>query len=49
MLEFPEVLDEEGKFIGFDIVIGNPPYIEAKKLKNQSPALKGHYDVYSGR
>ena len=48
MLEFPEVLDEEGKFIGFDIVIGNPPYIEAKKLKNQSPALKGHYDVYSG-
>lgn len=24
--EFPEVLDEEGKFIGFDVVIGNPPY-----------------------
>ncbi len=24
--EFPEVLDENGNFIGFDIVIGNPPY-----------------------
>jgi len=25
--EFPEVLDENGDFIGFDIIIGNPPYI----------------------
>ena len=24
--EFPEVLDEDGEFVGFDIVIGNPPY-----------------------
>ena len=24
--EFPEVLDDEGKFLGFDAVIGNPPY-----------------------
>ncbi|MGL5955595.1 MAG: Eco57I restriction-modification methylase domain-containing protein [Brevinema sp.] len=24
--EFPEVLDDEGHFIGFDLVIGNPPY-----------------------
>jgi len=24
--EFPEVLDEEGKFVGFDVVIGNPPW-----------------------
>ena len=24
--EFPEVLNEDGKFLGFDIVIGNPPY-----------------------
>ncbi|MDO7253949.1 DUF7149 domain-containing protein, partial [Helicobacter cappadocius] len=24
--EFPEVLDEEGDFVGFDLVIGNPPY-----------------------
>ncbi|MDR2410301.1 MAG: Eco57I restriction-modification methylase domain-containing protein, partial [Bacteroidales bacterium] len=25
--EFPEVLNDEGDFIGFDAVIGNPPYI----------------------
>ncbi len=48
MLEFPEVLDNEGRFEGFDIIIGNPPYIEAKKLKGQSAALKDHYEVYSG-
>ena len=24
--EFPEVLDEEGNFVGFDVVIGNPPW-----------------------
>ena len=24
--EFPEVLDDYGNFIGFDVIIGNPPY-----------------------
>ncbi len=24
--EFPEVLDDEGDFVGFDVVVGNPPY-----------------------
>lgn len=24
--EFPEVLDDDGNFVGFDVVIGNPPY-----------------------
>ena len=28
--EFPEVLDDDGKFVGFDVVIGNPPYISSK-------------------
>ncbi len=38
--EFPEVLDENGNFEGFDIVIGNPPYgvkltdYEKKHLKS---------------
>ncbi|BAQ64609.1 Eco57I restriction-modification methylase domain-containing protein [Geminocystis sp. NIES-3709] len=27
--EFPEVLNEKGDFIGFDLIIGNPPYISA--------------------
>ncbi|WP_336970014.1 DUF7149 domain-containing protein [Sphingobium aromaticiconvertens] len=24
--EYPEVLDEDGAFVGFDVVVGNPPY-----------------------
>jgi hypothetical protein len=28
MIEYPEVLDDAGKFAGFDIIIGNPPYIQ---------------------
>ncbi len=30
--EFPEVLDGDGKFLGFDVVIGNPPYISTKEM-----------------
>lgn len=30
MIEFPEVLDSEGRFVGFDVIIGNPPYIPSK-------------------
>lgn len=44
--EFPEVLDNDGKFVGFDVVIGNPPYIEHKKLANLSPFLKEKFEVY---
>lgn len=28
--EFPEVLNDEGDFVGFDVVIGNPPYVSSK-------------------
>ena len=30
--EFPEVLDEDGKFRGFDVIIGNPPYVQLQKF-----------------
>ena len=33
---------------GFDVVIANPPYVEAKKLKYIASTLKGIYKVYSG-
>lgn len=33
-LEFPEMIDAEGRFIGFDIVIGNPPYISAPTMED---------------
>ncbi|MCG7317975.1 DUF7149 domain-containing protein [Brevibacillus laterosporus] len=26
-MEFPEILDDEGDFVGFDVIIANPPYI----------------------
>lgn len=32
MLEFPEVWNKEKKFVGFDVVIGNPPYIFNRNL-----------------
>ena len=32
MLQFPEVLDDEACFVGFDVIIGNPPYINMQKL-----------------
>ena len=36
MIEFPEVLDEDGMFTGFDVIVGNPPYISLEKLKDNS-------------
>lgn len=33
---------------GFDIVIGNPPYVEHKKLKEISHQLRKYYSTYSG-
>ncbi|MFN5955115.1 MAG: Eco57I restriction-modification methylase domain-containing protein [Dolichospermum sp.] len=32
--EFPEVLNDEGVFVGFDVVIGNPPYgVQLNKIE----------------
>jgi len=42
---FSEVFHEKG---GFDVVIGNPPYVEHKKLKGISLQLKNFYLTYSG-
>lgn len=39
MIEFPEVLDDEGRFQGFDVVIGNPPYGVFNKKQNQKVSL----------
>lgn len=41
-MEFPEILGEDGEFLGFDLVIGNPPYIFAR---NQSftDEMKAYY------
>ncbi|TAF44669.1 MAG: class I SAM-dependent DNA methyltransferase [Sphingobacteriales bacterium] len=33
--EFPEVLNDDGDFVGFDVVIGNPPYFTISNLEKQ--------------
>ena len=46
-IEFPEVLDEDGRFVGFDCVIGNPPYIQLQKMGTDADALqKMNYKTY---
>ncbi len=46
--EFPEVLDDEGNFLGFDCIIGNPPYIRQEHIKDLKPLLQKQYqDFYN--
>jgi adenine-specific DNA-methyltransferase len=46
--EFPEVLDSEGKFLGFDVMVGNPPYIALQKMKQEQAAFERlNYDTYA--
>ncbi|HEC1786317.1 TPA: class I SAM-dependent DNA methyltransferase [Campylobacter lari] len=46
--EFSEVLDEGGNFQGFDLIIGNPPYIRQEDIKELKPNLAKNYKVYKG-
>ncbi|GAA8504240.1 class I SAM-dependent DNA methyltransferase [Helicobacter pylori] len=46
--EFPEVLNDEGDFLGFDCIIGNPPYIRQEHIKDLKPLLEKQYqDFYN--
>ncbi|CAM8357059.1 TaqI-like C-terminal specificity domain containing protein [Candidatus Methylopumilus planktonicus] len=52
--EFPEVLNDEGDYIGFDLVIGNPPYIYRnldislvkKYYVENFSSTEGNFDLY---
>ena len=50
--EFPEILDDDGKFLGFDAIIGNPPYIREPANKDAFiglhvlPCYKGKMDLW---
>lgn len=44
--EFPEVLNQEGDFIGFDVVIGNPPYGANLDLKSKELFKTLYSDVH---
>lgn len=46
--EFPEVLDDDGVFVGFDVLIGNPPYIRQEELKELKVFFKDNYSLHSG-
>ena len=46
--EFPEVLNDDGDFIGFDVVIGNPPYIRQEEIAAAKPYLHQNYKTYTG-
>ena len=42
--QFPKVFENGG----FDVVIGNPPYVRQELIQDQIPALK-NYEVYAGK
>lgn len=52
--EFPEVLNDEGTYIGFDVIIGNPPYLSTKDIslkqkqffKDTFSTAIGQFDLY---
>jgi hypothetical protein len=46
--EFPEVLNAEGDFVGFDVVIGNPPYIRQEALGQWKEYFQSRYEVFVG-
>lgn len=45
--EFPEVLNENGDFIGFDVIIANPPYVVMIKSLFGEPVLEYINEQYS--
>ncbi|MBW4694614.1 MAG: Eco57I restriction-modification methylase domain-containing protein [Lyngbya sp. HA4199-MV5] len=53
--EFPEILNGQGDFVGFDIIIGNPPYLNFKVYsaaereifkRDYSEIFDGKADIY---
>jgi adenine-specific DNA-methyltransferase len=46
--EFPEVLGDNGDFVGFDVVIGNPPYIRQEEFSSIKSYLQDQYQTFAG-
>jgi hypothetical protein len=42
--EFPEVLDDKGAYVGFDIIIANPPYMRVQEIEATQPLQKEFYE-----
>ncbi len=43
-----EIKDTFGDFLGFDLVIGNPPYIRQEEIKHLKPQLQKAFSIYKG-
>jgi len=43
-VEFKEIIENGG----FDVIVGNPPYVESKKLKEYSNYFSENYECYNG-
>lgn len=44
-LNFPEIFQNDG---GFDVVMGNPPYVRQEEIKELKDTLKRSYQSYTG-
>ena len=42
--EFPEVLDDKGIYIGFDVIIANPLYMRIQEIEATQPIQKTIYE-----
>ncbi|WP_459178007.1 type IIG restriction enzyme/methyltransferase [Helicobacter muridarum] len=40
--------NKQGDFLGFDLVIGNPPYIRQEEIKHLKPHLQKAFSIYKG-
>jgi adenine-specific DNA-methyltransferase len=50
--EFPEILNDNGDFVGFDVVIGNPPYVFGGNegiSENEKKFFKINFETGSGK
>ncbi len=47
--EFPEVLNDNGDFVGFDVVIGNPPYINFANLPETDREYYNKFELYKNK
>ena len=45
---FPEVLNDNGEFDGFDTIIGNPPYIRQEELQEFKGYFKSRFATFAG-
>jgi hypothetical protein len=44
--EFPELINDKGEFIGFDVIIGNPPYVVVNKENYLTKLYNWNSDLY---